>query len=297
MKLKPQHEQDFESYLISLGLGELTLKSYLEYYNLFVETFEGFFNQKTIDSFLSKRNNSPPRATIRNLLNFLRRNETLTNEEALEISRITILKKTGRRTKKPIQIISENEVLKLIHNCKLRNDFETDIFKLLIAFQYSGGLRITELMNLKFKDLQVKSFDEKKKYHRIKIRPEIAKNKKGGFVYIKTNLIKSYFTFLENLSKELFKKIKDNELTLWCDQTREHYSRNFHKQSFKILEKDLHTHCLRHSKCSNLLASGLSLLEAQKFMRHENAETTLRYYHLLNEDVGKSLEELEENKK
>ncbi|KKK75855.1 hypothetical protein LCGC14_2869520, partial [marine sediment metagenome] len=187
-----------------------------------------------------------------------------------------------------------DEINKLINETQLSNNYETTIFKLKVCFQFSGAMRITELHKLKYKDLNVEALDDSQINHKIAIRPETSKGKKGGIVYIQTKYLVYYLKFLNSLNKKIREQIINNEITIWCNTTREHFSRDFYRQTRRILGKEkLTTHSLRHTRCTNLLISGLSLPETSKFMRHENEETTLVYYHLIKEDISEALENLD----
>ena len=295
MILNNQHLKDFETYLINLKLNkELTINRYISYYKTFFEMFAGYFNQRTCDSFL-KNNSAPlPKSMIKHLLNFLKREDSLTIDEQREINRIGILKQTGKVKKNVIKILTKDEINKLISETQLSNDYETAIFRLKICFQFSGAMRITELHYLKYKDLNIDSLNESQINHKITIRPETSKGKKGAIVYIQTKYLLSYLKFLNSLNEKTRRSIINNEITIWNNTTREHYSRSFYKQTRKILGKErLTSHSLRHSRCTNLLISGLSLPETSKFMRHDNEQTTLVYYHLIKEDISDALETLD----
>jgi site-specific recombinase XerD len=295
MILNNQHRKDFETYLINLKLDkELTIKRYISYYNTFLEMFAGHFNQRTCDSFLKNKSAPLPKSMIKHLLDFLKREENLSIDEQREINRINVLKQTGKVKKNVIKILTKDELNKLLKETQLSNSYETAIFRLKICFQFSGGMRITELHHLKYKDLNIDSLDESQINHKINIRPETSKGKKGAIVYIQTKYILHYLKFLNSLNEKTRKQIINNEVTIWNNTTREHYSRNFYRQTRKILGKENFTsHSLRHLRCTDLLISGFSLKETSKFMRHENEETTLIYYHLIKEDISEALEKLD----
>lgn len=297
MILNNQHLKDFETYLINLKLNkELTIKRYISYYKTFLGMFAGHFNQKTCDSFLKNKSAPLPKSMVKHLLDFLKREESLNTDEQIEINRIGILKQTGKVKKKVYKILTKDELNKLIKETQLSNNYETAIFRLKICFQFSGAMRITELHHLKYKDLNIDSLDESQINHKITIRPETSKGKKGAIVYVQTKYILHYLKFLNSLNEKTRRQIINNEVTIWNDTTREHYSRNFYRQTRRILGKEKFTpHSLRHLRCTDLLTSGLSLPETSKFMRHENEQTTLVYYHLIKEDISDALEKLNKN--
>lgn len=54
--------------------------------------------------------------------------------------------------------------------------------------------------------------------------------------------------------------------------------------------KDFHFHDLRHTAGTRLLRKSNNLRVVQRMLRHERIETTLRYAHVLDQDVRDALE-------
>jgi site-specific recombinase XerD len=306
MNLRPNHEQDFETYLNSLGLKAVTKDKHLLYFKHFYQMFNGFINQKTIDSFLSQKTDSNHRAMMQHLIDLLKRDNSLSPEEQLEASRLVILKQIGRKVTNPIRILSKEEIRKIINNSKLSTDFQTKRFKLMVEFQYSSGLRLSELCSLRFEHLnyqgRAKFYEDKRdglKYQKLFITPEIAKGNKGAFVYVRTDVYLAYFDFLKKwkeISPTMVNSIMLNKRSIWGINKKK-YSKFFKEQVFKTLGFRLpdnkSTHILRHSCCTHLLADGMPLLECRDFMRHSSVSTTERYLHLVNDSVSKELEKLD----
>jgi len=305
MILHPNHEQDFETYLNSLGLKPVTSNKHLLYFKHFREMFNGFINQKNIDSFLSQKQDSNHRAMIQHLIDLLKRDDSLSQEEQLEVNRLVILKQVGRKVTNPIRILSKEEIRKIINNSKLQTDFQTQRFKLMVEFQYSSGLRVNELCSLRFEHLnyqgRTKFYEDKRdtlKYQKLFITPDIAKGNKGAFIYVKTDVYLAYFDFLKRwkeVSPTMVNSILSNKKSIWGINKKK-YSKSFKEQVFNTLGFRLpdnkSTHILRHSCCTHLLADGMPLLECRDFMRHNSVSTTERYLHLIKDSVSNELEKL-----
>jgi site-specific recombinase XerD len=45
-------------------------------------------------------------------------------------------------------------------------------------------------------------------------------------------------------------------------------------------------HCLRHTTCTRLILGGVPMPKVQKFMGHKSIQTTMRYFHMLEEDLA-----------
>lgn len=144
--------------------------------------------------------------------------------------------------------------------------------RLIIKFLYSSGLRLSELINLKRKDID---FDKniifvrkgKGKKDRITI---IAKS-------IKEDLLK-YYSNSQFKTEYVFEGRKGK------------YSK---KSVQKVLENagrrigiNLHPHMLRHSFATHLLESGTGLRYIQEMLGHSNIRTTLIYTKVSNKDIS-----------
>ena len=51
-------------------------------------------------------------------------------------------------------------------------------------------------------------------------------------------------------------------------------------------DSGLTPHCLRHTTCTRLINSGLSLPKVQRLMGHKSIQTTMRYFHMLDDDLA-----------
>ena len=196
---------------------------------------------------------------------------------ALKYSFLSILKKDVtfgiKRPKKekllPV-VLSKNELKLLI------NSIENKKSKLMISFMYSIGMRVSELINLKIKDLD---FDEKIGQIRR------AKGKKDRIFNIPESLMK-------NLKKQAEKQKELNQEYLFSGQKGKMSSRNLQKivsNSAKKagLKKDVHCHTLRHSFATHLLENGVDIRKIQELLGHSDLSTTQIYTHISKEELKK----------
>ena len=303
MKLSQRHTQDFETYLDNIGLKEITKSKHLLYYKHFTEMFDSFVTQKTIDSFLQQKTSPNHRAMVSHLIELLKRDDDLIQEEKIEVGRFTILKRVGRKGKNLLRIITVEEFNKFVKECNLSSDFNTQRFRLMIQWQYYSGMRITELCMLKIENLgysgRHKFLEDKRdklNYQKIHIPKELGKGNKESFVYVKTDVYLAYFDLLKkwfSIDSNRAEKIRTNLKPIWGINKKK-YSKQFKDQFFNILGWRLpfgkSTHILRHSICTHLLQQGKDLLWVRDYMRHISVKTTETYLHLVKDRISEELE-------
>lgn len=141
--------------------------------------------------------------------------------------------------------------------------------KLILILTYGSGFRVSEVVNLKVKDL-----DFQAGYGWVR-------NGKGG----KDRL----FIIPDKLKEELQQWINTQQLEaedwLFPGYKEQHYSDSSVR---KILEearvtaelpRHITPHSLRHSFATHLLENGYSLLEVKELLGHSHLETTMIYAH------------------
>jgi len=133
---------------------------------------------------------------------------------------------------------------------------------------YSAGLRISEAINLKIKDIDSQ---------RMQIRVEQGKGKKDRYTLL------GYKT-LEILRK-YFLQYKP-KVWLFEGANEEQYSRSSIKKILKAsvaktkIQKRVTVHTLRHSFATHLLEAGTDLRYIQNLLGHESSKTTEIYTHI-----------------
>ena len=146
--------------------------------------------------------------------------------------------------------------------------------RLIIELLYSGGIRISELTNLKVSD-----FDSVQETIKVK-----GKGKKERIVPIgsKTSSRLSGFIAQNNLIQEdyIFKSERKQKLT-------ERTIQRIIKKYAKIcgIEKSITPHTLRHTFATHILNAGADLRSVQEMLGHKNISTTQIYTHLTIEKL------------
>ena len=176
--------------------------------------------------------------------------------------------KSLKREKRLPEVLSMKEVKMIIDNCSHSPEGIRDklILKLLIA----TGARVSEILNLKIKDV------ENQDYEFIKV---LGKGSKYRIIPVYDSLedeIKEYLA----ISRPKLKGADEN-FKLFPGIRRE----NFWKKLKKIakdagVEKNVYPHIFRHSVATVLLSNGADIRIVQEILGHSNIATTEVYTHV-----------------
>ncbi len=174
-----------------------------------------------------------------------------------------------RKEKYLPEVLSEEEIaaiLKAITNTK---------HKALIMTIYSGGLRISELINLKIKDIDS---------DRMQIRIAQSKGKKDRYTLLSK---KTLITL-----RKYFKEYKPKEWLFEGEGGGQYADRsiqNVLKVAVKKvgIKKHITVHTLRHSFATHLLENGTDLRYIQSLLGHSSSKTTEIYTHITTKGFEK----------
>ena len=203
-------------------------------------------------------------STIRNFYLFLQKREV--------ISFIVPEIKTPKIGIKLPNYLTIEEVDKLLSIPDI-NTFKGLRDKTMLEIMYSCGLRVSELISLKKKDINIKN-----SFIRI-----IGKGNKERIIpigEIALEYLNKYFELLSynskiNNSKNVF--INKNGLPL----TRQYFFKIIKYYSIKAnINKNISPHTLRHSFATHLLENGAPLIAVKNLLGHESINTTQIYTHV-----------------
>jgi integrase/recombinase XerD len=184
---------------------------------------------------------------------------------------ITLGIKRPKREKKIPAVLTKEEIKKLI------DAMPTKKSRLMAYLSYSCGFRVSELINMKIKDLD---FDNMSGYIRQ------AKGKKDRLFNIPPFL-------LSDLRKQARKQQESNQEYLFTGPKGKLTDRNFQKivrlaAKKASIDKGVHPHTLRHSFATHLLEDGMDIRVIQELLGHSSLETTQLYTHISTEQVKKA---------
>lgn len=183
--------------------------------------------------------------------------------------------KFAKRSQKLPVVLSREEINKIIEILLNKKH------KLLISLAYGAGLRVSETINLKVKDINSEELtihlkDAKGKKDRITIFPEKIKS---DIINITSGKDKNDFVFESErggkLSERTAQKIFENGL----------------KRAG--IKKDATFHSLRHSFATHLLENGVDVRYVQELLGHQNIRTTQLYTKVTNASIKRIKSPLE----
>ena len=215
-------------------------------------------------------------STLKSFYKFLQINRYTKNNPLGTISNPKTIKKLPK-------VLSEEEVDKLLDiNLKTNFDYRN---KAMLELMYSSGLRVSELINLKVNDIDLKNAS-------VRI---FGKGSKERIVPLDDYAIEALDNYIKYHRKSLFKHGENNYLFL-----NNHGNKMTRQGFFKILQKiakekniksELSPHTLRHSFATHLLKHGADLRSIQELLGHSDISTTQIYTHITSERLQKNYEE------
>ena len=221
---------------------------------------------------ISKASISRKLSSIRGLYNYLIREDIITINYFERIS----------NPKKDIYLpkfLRDEELDKIFSICSCNtpiNQRDTLIIELL----YATGLRVSELVNIKIKDI-----DRNEKIIKV-----IGKGSKERIVLYNNHTKKAMDIYLDD-GYHVLNKVNSGYLILNKDGNKlsERYVRNIINKLVRKAELDIKIspHTLRHTFATDMLEEGADLMTVKELLGHESLNTTSIYTHVTNEQIRK----------
>ncbi len=275
--------QQYHSFLkFEKGLSQNTLISYLHDLEIYIK----FINSKGINKFSDIKYNDLKEfiaelsdlyysnatlaryiASIRGLHSFLFNTEKV-NEDVSEFLEVPKLKRE----------LPDILSYEMIENILAQIDISTYLGmrdRAMVELFYACGLRVSELIELRFRDI---FFDDE-------IVRILGKGHKERIVPIGSEAINWIVNYKKNARGFLLKEMQDNDI-IFLNQRGRKLTR---MGIWKIIDKyakraeinfQVHPHCFRHSFATHLLEGGADLRVVQEMLGHSSLATTQIYTHL-----------------
>ncbi|NLI55690.1 site-specific tyrosine recombinase XerD [bacterium] len=276
----------FDSFLSYIELEKEYSKNTISSYKNDLDDFKEFLTKIDKDPieidkkdifnylvFLSKKKLKPASlrrkiSALRSFYKFLIREELIENDPTIDLT-------LPKKDKVLPDVISVEEIEKLI-NIIPEKGFKGKRDKALIELLYSSGLRVSEIINLKINEIDLKNGYLKcfGKGSKERIVPFGSFAKDLLIEYIEErdkNNINSDLLFVTKKGKKIVRQEINNILNRYAKKSK--------------LKKKIHPHMLRHSFATHLLERGADLRSVQELLGHVDISTTQIYTHLTKEHL------------
>ncbi len=231
-----------------------------------IRTFIVFLSNHSLSSSSVSRKLS----ALRNFFDYLRRQEIISKNPLKNLS--------NPRKKKllPMTISTDSfqNIIKILDESSDNYNMET---KLIFELLYGEAIRVSELCNLKIKDID---FANKT----LKVFGKGSKDRNIPLSNVVINSLKKYLDLRKNLSP--------NAPLIVTKKGAEIYPRMVQRivKKYIAMVSDVEKkspHVLRHSAATHLLDDGADLLSVKEILGHENLSTTQIYTHISIEHLKK----------
>ena len=239
-----------------IDINEEDIKKYLNY------LYDKSYNKNTISRKLSG---------VRSFYNYLY------NHDIIKTNYFTDVHNPKKMRSLP-HYLKANEIDKVLDNTN-----EVTLYgernKLIVELLYVTGLRVSELVNIKLKDID--------KYNKsIKI---LGKGSKERIVYYEDNCSKLLNKYLNNTRRKLD---KNNSEYLLLNKFGNKLSTRMIRNILNNLTigtsiEQIYPHMIRHTFATTMLNNGADLMTVKELLGHESINTTSIYTHVTNEQIRK----------
>jgi site-specific recombinase XerD len=172
------------------------------------------------------------------------------------------------RPKKPIllpKLLNESELTKLFNALKNKKH------KAMLFTAYSGGLRVSEVVNLKLSDIDSV---------RMQIMVQRAKGKKDRYVNLSPVLLDILRSYIRESKPRPALYLFESEQTHTAYPTRTVQQIFSQAKNKAGIRKEVGIHSLRHSFATHLLDKGTDIRYIKDLLGHFDIKTTERYLHV-----------------
>lgn len=245
-----------------------TYKNYLDKHNIDYRKI----NKDEVIEFLKKLDSDNlSKRTISNILSSLRSFYNYLLDEHIVDTNIFKTISNPKLDKKLPNFLSEEEMREILDNIDI-SDKLGKRNKLIIEILYATGIRLSELTNIKLKDIDVKE-------KTIRIMGKGSKERIVLFGKYALNAINDYLGYRNNDNEYLIQNNKGNKIT----------SRGVEKiidkiaLTSKVNNNNITPHTFRHTFATHLLNNGADIKSVQELLGHSSLNTTQIYTHITSD--------------
>lgn len=177
----------------------------------------------------------------------------------------------SKKDKKLPIVLSVEEIQKMFNVC------ENKKHRVILALLYSCGLRVSELINLKWKDID---------RSRMVINIIQAKGNKDRQVPLNDKLITLLTDYYREYNSVIYVLNGQVENTQYSDRSVGEVIKQLASKA-KIDNKRVYTHLIRHTSATHLMESGIDINLIQRLLGHSSVKTTSIYCHTSHSLISK----------
>lgn len=263
----PKYEQQFIEEMTRLNYSQETIKNYVSCLRMFFNHFSHkehptHINEQEVKSYLGKFTVTN---TQRSQHGAIKKFYTICMKQKNKFKYIPYARK---EQKLPI-VLSQDEIQRMFNVC------ENLKHKVILSLLYSAGLRVSELINLKWQHID---------RSRMIINIIQAKGKKDRQVMLAPQLI----PLLENY----YRQYKSQEYVLNGQFDLQYSERSVGQVVKQLAEKAginkrVWTHLIRHCSFTHMVEGGTDINLIQKLAGHSSVKTTSIYTHISHNFISK----------
>ena len=249
------YEKDIEQFMIFLSKNNINSFNEVTYelirnYLLYLNSLK--YKNRTISRMIS---------TLRSLFKYLE------SEKIIKINPIILISNPKKEIRLP-EFLSINEIEQLI-NIKINDKYDLRNV-LIIELLYSTGIRVSELVNIRWLDIN--------EYNKtIKV---LGKGNKERYVLYGSKAQELLDKYKKEFNQDSYLFLSKNNKKLNESMIR----KILNKVSFQAnLNKHIYPHMLRHTCATHMLNNGAELLSVKELLGHKNISTTGIYTHVTND--------------
>ena len=176
-----------------------------------------------------------------------------------------------RNRRKMKDVLTKEELSAFFNAC------DNYMYKTIFMLIYGSGLRVSEAVNLKIKDIDSKKM-------RIFVRGgKGGKDRYTVLPKVSLDMLRKYYKMYKpkHLEGYIFLNREGNRIK--TERTRVFFRK--YRRKAKIDEKFV-VHSLRHGFATDLIERGASILEVKELMGHSNIRSTMEYIHVAKVELS-----------
>lgn len=177
----------------------------------------------------------------------------------------------ARKEKKLPIILSVDEIQRMFNVC------ENKKHKVILALLYSCSLRVSELINLKWTDID---------RSRMIINIIQAKGRKDRQVGLNQKLIELLIEYYREYKSIIYVLNGQGDLAQYSERSVSEVVKQLAAKA-GIENKRVYSHLMRHTSATHMVENGVDINLIQKLLGHSNVKTTNIYLHISHNHISK----------